>query len=62
VAPGKQPGATFCPTVALYTSPVDVFTKMECQSHGTSDPERHRRMDGSPGIAADAHDDPRLPR
>jgi hypothetical protein len=32
----------------------------ECRSHGSSDPDRHRRTDGSPGIAAAAYDDPRL--
>jgi hypothetical protein len=47
----------------LYAPPADVFTAVDGnRSHGSSDPERHRRMDGSPGIAAAAHDDPRLPQ
>ena len=40
--------------------PMSSPQRMENRSHGSSYPERHRRMDGSPGIAAAAHDDPRL--
>jgi hypothetical protein len=47
----------------LYAPPADVFTAVDGNhSHGSNDPERHRCMDGSSGIAAAAHDDPRLPR
>ena len=48
--------------VALYAPPVDAFTAVENRGHASSDPEWHRRVDGSPCIAAAAHDSPRLSR
>jgi hypothetical protein len=57
----SNPAPLSCPPVA-HKSPVDVFTAVENRSHANSDPEWHRRVDGSPCIAAAAHDSPRLSR
>ena len=66
-APGCLPGANSGDVSGRVSGVsrirVDSRNDLACfRSHDTRDPERHRRMDGSPGIPAATHYDPRLSR